>query len=306
MLYRIAHEAAMIRALSNLQTQVLWYKQLQDIQDTFKNAANSHDLEYLNVGITCFLPHACSPSSCCIVSVQAVRLAVGAQPDASQLLGCLCHGSDEVIARVVAVLLVEHLSLSEKQALMAHTFTSVSARVPSLLKIPGEIKNPKACKRDPQNKSTKDMETGWRRVKLGWNEHGKAGSHAVISYRPFLGLWEFFCYRWLPSSVISKLGLLAVWGREAGNHSPLWRWGCFSRLGTWSFFWLLPWATPPGLAPKPALLNARYVTWLYSWEFSKKCIVWDLYAFLFSPSLRNADVLKSKLDERKERFSEIS
>lgn len=95
MLYCIAHEAAMIRALSNLQTQVLWYKQLQDIQDTFKNAANSHDLEYLNVGITCFLPHACSPSSCCIVSVQAVRLAVGAQPDASQLLGCLCHGSDE-------------------------------------------------------------------------------------------------------------------------------------------------------------------------------------------------------------------
>lgn len=51
-LYRTAHEAAMMHALSNLQTQVLWYKQLQDIQDTFKNAANSHDLEYLNVGIT--------------------------------------------------------------------------------------------------------------------------------------------------------------------------------------------------------------------------------------------------------------
>lgn len=65
-----------------------------------------------------------------------------------------------MIAGVVAVLLVEHLSLSEKQALMAHTFTSVSARVPPLLKIPGEIKNPKACKRDRRNKSTKDMETG--------------------------------------------------------------------------------------------------------------------------------------------------
>lgn len=56
--------------------------------------------------------------------------------------------------------------------------------------------------------------------------------------QPFLGLWEFFCYRWLPSSVISKLGLLAVWGREAGNHSPLWRWGRLSRLGTWSFLTL--------------------------------------------------------------------
>lgn len=56
--------------------------------------------------------------------------------------------------------------------------------------------------------------------------------------QPFLGLWEFFCYCWLPSSVISKLGLLAVWGREAGNHSPLWRWGCLSRLGTWSFLTL--------------------------------------------------------------------
>lgn len=57
-------------------------------------------------------------------------------------------------------------ALSEKQALMAHTFTSVRARVPSLLKISGEIKNLKACKREPQNKSTKDMETG-RRVRLG-------------------------------------------------------------------------------------------------------------------------------------------
>lgn len=47
----------MIHALSNLQAQVLWYRQLQDIQDIYKNAP-----DYLNVGITLFLPCACSPT----------------------------------------------------------------------------------------------------------------------------------------------------------------------------------------------------------------------------------------------------
>lgn len=31
-----------------------------------------------------------------------------------------------------------------------------------------------------------------------------------------------------------------------------------------------------------------------------------MLSFFFPPSIRNADVLKSKLDERKERFSEVS
>jgi len=106
--------------------------------------------------------------------MKAVRLAVGAQPDASLSFWAAFIMAERwrVFAGWLLCCLSNVSALSEKQALMAHTFTSVRARVPSLLKIPGEIKNPKACKREPQNKSTKDMETG-RRVRLGWNEHGK-------------------------------------------------------------------------------------------------------------------------------------
>lgn len=125
--------------------------------------------------------------------------------------------------------------------------------------------------------------------------------------QPFLGLWEFFCYRWLPSSVISKLGLLAVWGREAGNHSPLWRWGRLSRLGTWSFLTLTlsdsPRSCTEGSSPQ---CPVHYLVVQLGVFQEMHCLGFVCFPFSPPPSIRNADVLKSKLDERKERFSEVS
>lgn len=131
-LCQTACEAAMMGALSRLQTQVRGHS------SPHENAVNSHGPHYLNVGLNLFLAFAYLPCSCCTASTQAVRLAVGAQPETS-----FSFWAPFIMAEWSSCCLLKVLAISENRVSMAGTFTSFSVRVPSLLKTPGEIKNVK-------------------------------------------------------------------------------------------------------------------------------------------------------------------
>ena len=126
-----ACEVAMMGALSRLQMQGLWHG------NTYENAVNSHSLHCLNVGLN-LLAFICLPCSRCTVSMQAARWAVGAQPETS-----FSFWAAFIMAEWSSCWSLKVLATSENRVSMACTFTSFSVRVPSLLKTPGEIKNPK-------------------------------------------------------------------------------------------------------------------------------------------------------------------